>query len=129
MDQPPPPPCRPLPLLGFELATLAFLAVLVWQFRGPWAELRWAAVVPVLALGVSRLRSRIARWLLTLLYASGFGFVLLLFGGNPLGFLDLPPVTRFLVMLALAQLVLLWLPPTTEWLWAGRRHRWDGSRY
>jgi hypothetical protein len=129
MDELPPRPRRPLSLLGFELATLTLLAVSLAQFRGPWSELRWLPVVPLLALGVSRLRSRIARWLLTVLYALGFGFVLLLFGGNPLGFLGLPPVTRLIVLLALAQIVLLWAPATTEWLWARRRRGWDGSRY
>jgi hypothetical protein len=127
MDEVPPPRPRPLSLLGFELATLALLAVWVGQFRGPWWELRWLPVIPLLALVVSRRRSRFARWVMTVLYAFGFGLVLLLLGGNPLAFADLPPMSRLIAMLAFAQIVLLWWPATSDWLWAGRRRGWDGS--
>jgi hypothetical protein len=88
--------------------------------------LGWLVVVPLLVLGVSRLRSRAARWLLTLFYAFCLGFLLLLFGGNPLGLRDVPTSTQLVVALVLAQLILLWLPDTSDWLWAGRRRGWDG---
>jgi hypothetical protein len=123
MDEP---PRRPLTLLGLELSTIALLAVMLWPFGRNMIGLGWLAAVPLLALGVSRLRIRAARWLLTLLYLFCFGFLLLLFGGNPLSLGDVPTSTRIVVTLGLAQLILLWTPDTSGWLLAGRRRGWDG---
>lgn len=123
----PPPPRRPLSMAGLELATAALLAVQLWPLSGHAQGPGWGA--PVLAVGVSRGRSRAARWLLTLLYAFGFGYLLLMFGGNPLALREGPTSLQIVVTLALAQLLLLWAPDTSDWLWTGRRRAWDGSLY
>lgn len=126
MDDPPPTLRRPLSMTGLELAAAAMTAALLWPFGRNMTGLGWAAAVPLLVLGVSRLRSRAARWLLTLLLVFALGFLLLLLGGNPLELGSMPESTRIVVTLAFAQLILLWLPDSSEWLWSGRRRGWDG---
>ena len=126
MDETPPPLRRPLSMAGLELASAAMLAVLLWPFGRNLIGLGWAALVPLLVVAVSRGRSRAARWLLTLFHASGLGLLLLLAGGDPLGLADLPTGSRLVVTLALAQLLLLWVPDSSDWLRAGRRRGWDG---
>lgn len=125
----PPPLRRPMSMAALELATAAMLVALLWPFGRNMIGLGWAAAVPLLVLGVSRGRSRAARWLLTLFYAFCLGYLLLLLGGDPLGLRSVPTQSRIVVTLALAQLILLWLPDTSDWLWAGRRRGWDGSPY
>lgn len=129
MEESPPPLRRPQSIAGLELAAAAMLAALLWPFGRNLIGLGWAAAVPLLVLAVSRGRSRAARGLLTLFYASGLGLLLLLAGGNPLGLGDLPTESRIVVTLALAQLILLWVPDTSDWLRAGRRRGWDGGLY
>jgi hypothetical protein len=124
-----PPLRRPLSMAGLELATAALLAVQLWPLGGHGPGLGWGVAAPVLAVGVSRWRSRAARWLLTLLYAFGLGYLLLMLGGNPLGLREGPMSLQIVVTLALAQLLLLWLPDTSDWLRTGRRRAWDGSLY
>jgi hypothetical protein len=116
-------------MTGLEIAMAAMLAAMLWPFGRNMIGLGWLAAVPLLAVAVSRGRSRAARWLLTGLYASGFAYLLLLLGGDPLGLRSVPTQSRIVVTLALAQLLLLWVPDSSDWLRAGRRRGWDGSLY
>ena len=120
-DSPAKQPALPTPIVAFEVLSVSLLALEVISGAGIAAGSMFSDVVGLaatlgLVIAISRGRSRVGRWIFTLLYALGCALLLYLVWRGLLRPASLTPVAWLLLSASAVQLGLLWSPAATEWL-------------